>query len=202
MAGDPPESEFTRADDALIGRCVRAFGHLEYALGSLLRCLYLLTPEQEDHESNKKKWPKIRDRWRSIERMAAAFGDEVASNADSDPHARAVYDKFVEVLKSTTKLRNAMVHGHWRAGVEDELIVEYWKATALKELGKAPSCHSIDPGDAIRKVCFEKALLAATAEYALLLADEMAEFEKTVRGEAAEINVILPDIPLIRYDEL
>lgn len=202
MASNLPGSEFTRADDARIGRCIRAFGRLEYVLGSLLRCLYLLDQEGKGYNISRSEWGELRKRWQSIGLMAKGFGEEIASSADCSPHTRAVYDKLIKVLEETGRTRNAMVHGHWYVGSGENLRIEYWKTGALRNLDSIPAEQRKDPGNAIREICFDKDFLSAVTEYALQLADEMEALEMTVRKEAEKVGMTLPDIPLISREEL
>lgn len=191
MTGDLSDSGFSRADDALIGRCVRAFGSLEHTLGSLLRCLYLLKPEAHGCECDNAAWKKVRLQWRSLASMATSLSEEITSNADCSLDTKAIYEKLIRVLKDIATLRNSMAHGHWRIEADDGFSIEYWDVGALKELDFASATQRKDPGCAIQNYQFSRDALIGGIDYVLRVSGEIAALEKAIRDTALDTGVTL-----------
>ena len=119
--------EFTRADDALIGQCVRAFGQLEYELANLTRTLYLLKAPGKGDEEDK----ALSELCQSLGRMAGFLEKQFRNELNDTPEHQRLSLELAAILKQTSVLRNAMCHGVWCKAGADTLLCRFWPKAAL-----------------------------------------------------------------------
>ncbi|AGT09517.1 hypothetical protein [Paracoccus aminophilus] len=135
-------SEFSRSDDALIGKLVRAFGLLESAVSELILTICKVAPSFLDAKGISSSDALLGKLLKSgIGGMCGFIKDYVESAYSNHPRLRMLSTDLVEFVSSTKTLRNIICHGSWQILGHDHLTCRFWSDAARDH---ASNCDRAD----------------------------------------------------------
>ena len=126
-------THLTPAQDALLGRCVRAFGYLEYSLGSLIIELHKADGPAAVASGEVGKPPQLEQlllkAFKSRNSYLASELDRLLMNHDD---LRDLMAKFWQNTSDLVDLRNHFCHGVWTSVNENAVEVYFWPRDSLR----------------------------------------------------------------------
>lgn len=138
-------SDFTRQEDALIGRSVRAFGLLERSLGLLANASaqFLNDPEVDDPQHKKSR------------AHASALGGSLGDHAKLLDVRKSTIAEWIQVpdqllgdlaaeIAILAKWRNLLCHGVWSHASNGDLYCSLWSHDAIRLLTKFERTHAVE----------------------------------------------------------